>query len=48
MHECFYPTQDSVEIDNTSWVIEIAADKSLNQNDMNMLPIVVLTAPNAH
>ena len=30
------------------WVIEIAADKSLNQNDMNMLPIVVLTAPNAH
>ena len=28
------------------WVIEIVADQ--NQNDMNMLPIVVLTAPNAH
>ena len=27
---------------------EIAADKEWNQNDMNMLPIGVSTAPNAH
>ena len=45
MHECYCPTQDSVETYNM-WVIEIVADQ--NQNDMNMLPIVVSTAPNAH